>query len=229
MCGRFTLRTPLSQLAEQFLFDLQAAELPLRFNIAPTQHVATVRIRDAAQGRELALLRWGLIPFWAKDPTIANKLINARSESVVDKPSFRSAFRHRRCLVLADGYYEWKKPESGSQKQPYYIRRRDGRPFAFAGLWDEWPGGEHGPLETCTIITTSANDLTRDIHPRMPAILAPDDYTGWLDPRTVGDAALAERLRPYADAEMEAFPVSTLVNNTRNDLPECVVPLTTVG
>ena len=185
MCGRFTLRTPLNQLVEQFLFDMQAADLPLRFNIAPTQPVAAVRVLDPDRGRQLASLRWGLIPSWAKERSIANQLINARCETVAEKPSFRSAFRHRRCLILADGYYEWKKLGTAGKKQPYYIRLRD-EPARLP-----WPGcGKPGRtrtrrrLETCTVITTAANELTRAIHPRMPVILAAEDYTSWLDPQT---------------------------------------------
>lgn len=224
MCGRFTLRTPLSQLAEQFQFELQAARLPLRFNIAPTQQVAAVRVPDPDHGRQFATLRWGLIPFWAKDPSIANRLINARSETVAETPSFRSAFRHRRCLVLSDGYYEWRKLGAGGKKQPYYIRRRDERPFAFAGVWDSWQDPTGAPVETCAILTTEANALTKDIHPRMPAILAAEDYTSWLDPQAADYDRLIQSLRPYEEA-LKAYPVSVVVNNPRNDVPDCVVPI----
>lgn len=225
MCGRFTLRTPMNQLVEQFLFDMEPADLPLRFNIAPTQSVAAVRVLDVDRRRQFASLHWGLIPSWAKDRSIASKLINARCETVAEKPSFRSAFRHRRCLVLSDGYYEWKKLGAAGKKQPYYIRLRDGRPFAFAGLWETWQGQDAAPLETCTIITTAANDLTRDIHARMPVILAADDYTSWLDPQTADRDRLTRLLRPYDATAMELYPVSSLVNNPRHDMPDCTVPV----
>jgi putative SOS response-associated peptidase YedK len=225
MCGRFTLRTPLNRLVEQFLFAIHATDLPLRFNIAPTQPVAAVRLLDPDQERQLASLRWGLIPSWAKERSIANELINARSETVAAKPSFRSAFRHRRCLILSDGYYEWKKLGASGTKQPYYIRMRDERPFAFAGLWETWQDQAGTPLETCTVITTTANELTRAIHPRMPVILAAEDYTSWLDPRTSDRDLLTRLLRPYDSAAMDVYPVSSLVNNARHDSPECVVPV----
>ncbi len=225
MCGRFTLRTPLNQLVEQFLFDIQATDLPFRFNIAPTQPVATVRVLDPDQGRQFASLRWGLIPSWTKDRSVAKQLINARGETVAEKPSFRSAFRHRRCLILSDGYYEWKKLDAPGKKQPYYIRMRDERPFAFAGLWEPWQDQAGTSLETCTIITTTANELTRVIHPRMPVILAAEDYTSWLDPRTADRDSLTRLLRPYDSAAMDAYPISSLVNNPRHDSPDCVVPV----
>jgi putative SOS response-associated peptidase YedK len=224
MCGRFTLRTPLQRLVEQFLFDLQPADLPPRFNIAPTQRVSAVRVLDPVRGREYAQLHWGLIPSWATERAIASRLINARSETVAEKPAFRRAFRQRRCLVLADGYYEWQKTDVPGRKQPYYIRLRDDRPFGLAGLWETWQDPDGTRLETCTIITTAANELTRPIHPRMPVILAPHDYTDWLDPRAADRAVLTRLLRPYAATAMEAYPVSTSVNNPRHDAPDCVVP-----
>ena len=225
MCGRFTLRTPLNRLVEQFLFDLQPTDLPLRFNIAPTQPVSAVRVLDPERGRQFASLRWGLIPSWAKERSIANQLINARCETVAEKPSFRSAFRQRRCLILADGYYEWKKLGTGGQKQPYYIRMRDERPFALAGLWEIWQDQDGTRLETCTVITTTANELTCAIHPRMPVILAAEDYTSWLDPQTADRDTLMHLLRPFDSTAMEAYPISSLVNNPRHDFPDCVVPV----
>src|SRR5262245_35107324 len=179
MCGRFTLATSRAQLAD--LFRLAGGpELPLRYNIAPTQPVPVVRA--AGDGRALALARWGLIPRWATDPAIGNRLINARSETVAEKPSFRDAFRKRRCLIPATGFYEWAKTAGG--KQPYHFRLLDGRPFAFAGLWERWDrGGE--PVESCTILTTAANAVVRPVHERMPVILPAEAFAAWLDNRGV--------------------------------------------
>ena len=222
MCGRFTLRTPANVLVEQFQLATAPDLLP-RFNIAPSQPVAVVRQPPDACGRSLTLIRWGLVPFWAKDPAIGNRMINARAETIAEKPAFRTAFQRRRCLITADGYYEWRK--SGGRKQPYYFRMRDERPFTFAGLWECWAGAESaggGPLETCTIITTRANELSRPIHDRMPAILQEAGYDVWLDPAVHDRRRLAPLLAPYDSASMIADPVSTLVNNPRNDEPSCI-------
>jgi putative SOS response-associated peptidase YedK len=182
--------------------------------------VAVVRELEDGE-RRLDLLRWGLIPSWAKDPAVGARTINARAETVAEKPSFRAAFRRRRCLVLADGYYEWRK--EGSKKQPYYIRMRDEAPFAFAGLWEYWsPGDDAETLETCTLITTEANELTRAIHDRMPVILPPDAYEVWLDPELDDRPRLLSLLRPYESQALIADPVSTHVNNPKHDDPECV-------
>lgn len=194
-----------------------------RYNIAPTQEIAVARRRDASAERDLALLRWGLIPTWAKDMDIGARMINARAETVQEKPSFRRAFRERRCLIAADGFYEWRKQPRGP-KQPYFITVAGGRPFAFAGLWEAWnpPGGPMGEkaVESCTIITSEANDDLRPIHDRMPVILTPDDFERWLDPSLSADDARA-LLRPFG-GDMTADPVSTRVNNVRNDDPGCV-------
>jgi putative SOS response-associated peptidase YedK len=221
MCGRFTLRTPNAVLLETFSLD-SAIEFPLRYNIAPTQTVGVIRWDDEGR-RELVGMQWGLIPSWAKDPAIGNRMINARSETVAEKPAFRAAWKRRRCLVVADGFYEWQKV--GRQKQPYYIHRRDHRPFALAGLWEHWPGVTP-PLETCTILTTTASDLLQPIHDRSPVILSPEDYDAWLDPEFPGRDYLAGLLVPSCDAETYALePVSTRVNNPRYDQPDCIKPL----
>lgn len=220
MCGRFTLTTPTQNLAT--LFDLESApSLEPRYNIAPTQAVAVVRLTPAAR-REFTLMRWGLIPSWAKDPGIGNSLINARAETVAEKPSFRSAFKRRRCLIPADGFFEWQKLEK--RKQPYFIGLKDYRLFAFAGLWEHWEGGDGSVVDSCTIITTTANERVQMLHDRMPVILQPADYADWLTPTTPVDL-LFHLLRPYAAEEMIAFPVSAIVSNPANDLPECVTPL----
>lgn len=216
MCGRFTLRTPTNQLLLAFALD-QGPPLTPRFNIAPTQQIAGVRAR-ADGGRELALFRWGLIPSWAKDEQIGNRTINARAESVAEKPSFRAAFQKRRCLILADGYYEWQK--QGVAKQPFFIHRADDRPFAFAGLWERWQPMDRPAVESCTILTTEANEFTRPIHDRMPVILLPRDYDLWLDPAMKDRARLEPLLRPYPEADLAAMEISTKVNNPRNEGPD---------
>lgn len=212
MCGRYTLRTKASDLAEVFRV-LDAPDFSPRFNIAPTQMVLAVRQNGA---REFVRLRWGLVPSWADDPAIGNRMINARSETVATKPSFRSAFKSRRCLIVADGFYELQKV--GKAKQPFFIRMKDDRPFGFAGLWEHWERGEK-PIDSCTIITTTPNDVTKAVHDRMPVIIAPDDYDRWL----TGEPA--ELLRPYPPENMEAFPVSTLVNSPKNESADCVRPM----
>jgi putative SOS response-associated peptidase YedK len=221
MCGRFLLHAPVDTLQRAFGFA-ERPNLRPRYNVAPTQTVPVVRRshRDGG-GRELALARWGLIPSWAKDASIGNKLINARAETVAEKPAFRGAFRERRALVPADGFYEWRKREGGGPKQPLLIRRRDGEPFAFAGLWEHWRGPE-GEVETCTILTTEANAALAPIHDRMPVILDPASYDRWLDP---AQPRAEELLQPCPDEWLEAFPVSTRVNNVRNDVVELIAPM----
>ena len=209
---------------KQFGFN-SSVDLVPRFNNAPTQDVAVVRQDSVFQHRELALLHWGLIPAWAKDPAIGNRLINARAESVADKPSFRAAFRRRRCLVLADGYYEWKK--MAGKKQPYHIRMTDENAFAMAGLWERWTVGKAGgslPIESCTIVTTKANSFTGDIHDRMPVILEPNEWWTWLDVSIQDRKKLETLLRPYPASGMRMVPVSTFVNNPRNEDPKCIEP-----
>jgi putative SOS response-associated peptidase YedK len=221
MCGRFTLTSPDSGIATQFnLLNLPALEP--RYNIAPTQPVAAVRMQEEGISRELVMLRWGLIPFWAKDPQIGARLINARSETLAEKPAFRDALRRRRCLVLSDGFYEWQKLEGG--KQPFYFRLRGGGPFGFAGLWEHWEGPE-GIIESCTLITTEANDLMRAVHDRMPVILDPKDYDLWMDRGIRQGDLVLPLLRPYPSQEMTAYPVSRRVNSPENDDAQCVAPL----
>jgi putative SOS response-associated peptidase YedK len=220
MCGRYTLTVPVEILAEEFGVTGPLPEVPPSYNIAPTQEVAAVLADDGE--RRLEMLRWGLIPSWADDPGIGSRMINARSETVPEKPSFRRAFRERRCLILADGFYEWKRTNDG--KQPYYIRMEGGRPFAFAGLWESWRGGRE-EIRSCTILTTEANDRVSNIHHRMPVILAPEDHGLWLDPDVREADPLLPLLTPYPDDVMEAYPVSRFVNRPANDGPRCVEPL----
>ncbi|GIW78580.1 MAG: DUF159 family protein [Gemmatales bacterium] len=220
MCGRYTLRATPAAIAKEFGLS-NVPPLSPRYNIAPTQNVPVVRLAGNTGPRELALLRWGLIPSWATDLSIGNRLINARSETAADKPAFRAAFRKRRCLVVADGFYEWKKTDG--KKQPYFIKRCDDRPFAFAGLWESCPHNDER-IETCTILTTAANDWMKPLHDRMPVILPPERYDRWLDPTIEQPDELRSLLRPIALEELEAYPVSTLVNNPRFDSPRCVEP-----
>ena len=219
MCGRYTLASPTERLAEEFGFDGTSVELAPNYNVAPTQGVAAV-LEEGGQ-RRLEVLRWGLIPPWADDPGIGSRMINARSETAPGKPSFRRAFRERRCLIPADGFYEWQR--TNGAKQPYYIHMEDGRPFAFAGLWESWSKGGEGEVRTCTILTTGANALVGEVHDRMPVILAHDAYDVWLDPASERDE-LTGLLAPYPVDEMEAYPVSRFVNSPSNNDPRCIEP-----
>lgn len=221
MCGRFALIVDASVLADVFNVD-PPRELKPRFNIAPTQTIPIVRAgKDAA--RECSMVRWGLVPSWAKDDKIGARMINARAETVAEKPSFRSAIKSRRCLIPTDGFYEWAR--IGERKQPHFIRFADRRPFAFAGLWERWHKGPGEPLDTCTIITTAANELVADLHDRMPVILPPVRFEEWLEPSPLTPERLQELLAPHPSKEMEAYPVSTYVNKPANDGPECIARL----
>jgi len=222
MCGRFTLFEPDKVLAKEFGVSDFPPRSP-RYNIAPSQPIAAVRAVLAGSGRELALLRWGLIPSWSKDPAIANRLINARAETANQKPSFRNAFRRHRCLIPASGFYEWLRWERG--KQPYFVRMRDGHPFAFAGLWDRWESPDEGVVETCAILTTAANDVLAPIHDRMPVILPPMEYARWLDPSLKDTDSLAPLLVPFPPEDMVAFPVNPRVNTPSVDDEKCIAPL----
>lgn len=220
MCGRYTLSSPGEAIAE--LFELAAApRLEPRYNIAPTQECAVVR--QGEQGRELRMLRWGLVPYWAVDPSGAGRLINARSETAASKPSFESSFRRRRCLVPADGFFEWRR--LGGRRQPYLVRLRGGPPFAFAGLWDRWVPHQGEPLESFTILTTVPNPRVARLHDRMPVILAPASHPRWLDPAERDPARLEPLLAPVPEDRVEMFPVSTVVNSPANEDPRCVAPL----
>lgn len=259
MCGRFTLTTPGDLLAELFRL-LQMPVLPPRYNIAPTQPVEVVRAGPGRGRRTIAPMRWGLIPSWSKSPAAGAPLINARSETVATRPAFRAAFRRRRCLIPADGFYEWgplpaaplppraalpaqgdlfatppeprpsgrrvRPPRKGS-RQPHYIRRRDGRPFAFAGLWERWEGPDGSALETCAIVTTEANTLLRPLHDRMPVIVAPRDYDRWLDPKALTEELMRSIFRPYPAETMTAHPVGPWVNSVSREDPRCAQPADT--
>jgi putative SOS response-associated peptidase YedK len=218
MCGRFNLHANPRAVAS--LFGLPTVpELAPRYNVAPSQPVAVVGLKPGGQARGLALMKWGLVPRWAKSDD-GSKPINARAETLLDRPTFRDSFRQRRCLIPASGFYEWQK--AGSRKRPFHIRGRDGMPLAFAGLWDRWEGPD-GPVLTCCIVTTAANELVKPLHDRMPVILGPDEFARWLDPAAPAEDLLA-LLRPCPAEVLEAMPVGTAVNSPKNDGPECLEP-----
>jgi putative SOS response-associated peptidase YedK len=226
MCGRYTLTPAIDELLQQLGLAGVLEEMGPRFNVAPTQMVPALRLNDEG-ALQLDLFRWGLVPSWAKDPSIGNRMINARGETVAEKPSFRSAFRSRRCLVLTDGWYEWQKNLHG--KQPVRIQLESGEAFSFGGLWERWrPKGagaeEPEEMRTCTIITCDANEALADIHHRMPVVMKRTAWDTWLDPEAPSDVLLS-MLRPYAEDDLKAYPVSTLVNSPANERPECILPL----
>jgi putative SOS response-associated peptidase YedK len=225
MCGRFTLRTPATVIAAHFgLFEVPP--FSPRFNIAPSQPVPVVRLRTEGQAppqREWTWLHWGLIPRWAKNVSVGNQMINARAETVAEKPAYRAAFRRHRCLVAADGFYEWR--QSGPRKQPYYLSMHDHRPFAFVGLWGHWTGPNLSTIESCAILTTEANAVLRPLHDRMPVILAPEEYARWLDTNVQEAGELTRLLDPYPADEMSAYAVDPRVNSPSHDDPSCIAPL----
>jgi putative SOS response-associated peptidase YedK len=218
MCGRYSITTNPEALRRLFAFLNATPNIRPRYNAAPTDDLPVVRL-DRQGNRELVMLRWGLIPSWANDPKIGYSTINARAETVATKPAFREAFRKRRCLVVADGFYEWAK--EGGSKQPYRITLKDGEPFAMAGLWEWWRKGEQR-IESFTIIVTTANDLSRPIHDRMPVILHPDTWEAWLTAKDAETPAVL--LQPYPASQMTMYPVSKRVGNVKNDDPELIEP-----
>jgi putative SOS response-associated peptidase YedK len=219
MCGRYAFFSPSE--AVKRVFQLEGVpDLEPRYNVAPTQMVAAVRAGDEGR-RAFALLHWGLVPRWAKERAIGNRMINARAESVAEKPAFRDAFRKRRCLVLADGWYEWQAAPGG--KKPWYVRTKDARPLAFAGLWERWKDPADGAmLESCTIVTTDAAESIRKLHERMPVVLAEADWDRWIDTAFSDAEKLQELLRPCDPKALEAWPVGLAVNTPRNDGPELI-------
>jgi putative SOS response-associated peptidase YedK len=252
MCGRYTLSNPGDIIEELGIEAVEAAApvpeaaavqalgqlslIPIaqapkppplsplspRYNIAPTQKAPVVRAK-ADGSVELFMPRWGLVPYWAKDIAIGNRMINARSETAAEKPSFKSPFRRRRCVVLADGFYEWKSADGA--KQPFHIHLDGQRPFVMAGLWDRWTKGDEGVVESFTILTTEANERVRELHDRMPVILDPEACDTWLDPTLDEPAELTALLRPYEADRMGFFPVSKQVNSPRNEVAECIRPI----
>lgn len=226
MCGRFALISDTETLIDTFgvapeTLTAMPPSLP-RYNVAPTQPVLAVRLNPTSKKRELTFFQWGLIPSWAKDIKIGARMINARSETVTEKSSFRAAFKRRRCIIPADGFYEWQQQDN--RKQPMYIHAADGTPFALAGLWELWRSPDGDAIQSCTILTTTPNELMTSIHNRMPVILEPEDFSMWLEPDERPEQGL-HLLRPYPSTKMAAYPVSTFVNNPTNDAPQCIAPI----
>ncbi len=223
MCGRFALIANAQQIAEEFQVPAETVgPLAPRYNIAPSQPVLAVRER-ADGSREVTHFAWGLVPSWASDPTIGNRLINVRAETAAEKPAFRNAFRRRRCIIPASGFYEWAK--QGAVKQPYFFRPRKEPLMGFAALWEIWNGPNGELVETCAILTIPAVEPVRRLHDRMPAILTHERYAPWLDRNLEDVGVVRSLLVPPPQGLLEAYRVSTLVNNPRNDLPECLAPL----
>jgi putative SOS response-associated peptidase YedK len=221
MCGRFTLTVDPAELTDEFQGAAFPSQFAPRFNIAPTQPILAI----PNDGRNAAdFFFWGLIPSWAKDPAIGNRLINARGETLGEKPAFRGAYKYKRCLILADGFYEWKSQAGAKSKIPHYVHLKTRKPFAFAGLWDEWLGPDGSSMRSCAIVTTTPNKIMAAIHNRMPVILAPGDRALWLDTAPRAPDSLSHLLRPFPDDLMEAYPVSTLVNSPGNDFADCIRP-----
>ena len=223
MCGRYTLYADLSTLQARFQFDASEASHQPRYNIAPTQQVLTVT--EDWEERRARTMRWGLVPSWAKDTSGAARMINARGENAAKRPAFRAAFKRRRCLVLADGFYEWKRV--GKSREPMHFSLASGEPFAFAGLWETWDSPSGDVLRSCTIITTEPNDLVAEVHDRMPVILPGEAESLWLDHRIEDGDRLTALLVPYPAEAMRVHAVSSLVNSVKNDVAECAVPLAT--
>ncbi len=210
MCGRYAQRTSPKTLVKQFKVS-EVPSIEARYNIAPTQNILAVQ--ETPDGREMKWLKWGLVPSWAKDASMGARLINARSETVTEKPAFREAFKHRRCLIPSDGFYEWQRTEG--MKQPFFFQLKDEQPFGFAGLWDRWTGEDGKVIESCTILTTTANKVLAPVHDRMPVIVHPEDYELWLDDDVRKQELLKDVLQPYPADEMTSYPVSTSINNPR--------------
>ena len=224
MCGRITLTTDKDDLQSRFGYVNPSGDLfTPRYNIAPSQNCPVVTVNE--DKRVLIMMRWGLVPFWAKDVKSGYNLINAKAETLKEKASFRTPFKKKRCLVLADGFYEWTHSEKKGAKQPYRFVLKNRQPFAFAGLWDEWSNPEGEKLLTFTIITTTANELMESIHDRMPVILHEKDEGIWLDPQLADTDKLSPVLKPYSSKEMEAYKVSTFVNSPKNNGPKCIEPV----
>jgi putative SOS response-associated peptidase YedK len=225
MCGRFTLTVETADLQEAFTGFEFPPKIGPRYNIAPSQPVLVLP-NDGKNKADFFV--WGLIPSWTKDPTIGSRMINARAETLAEKPSFRGPYRYKRCLIPADGFYEWQQQPGARVKIPHYIRLKNQHPFAFAGLWDEWLGTDGSQIKSCAIITTAPNALIKNIHERMPVILRPEDYAKWIAPESRQPTELQPLLNAYPAEEMEAYPVKTLVNQAKLDLPEMIQPATAV-
>jgi putative SOS response-associated peptidase YedK len=223
MCGRYRLSRRKQLVEEYFDAASDAEDWSPRYNVAPTQAVPVILQNPKEPVRELSLMRWGLIPSWAKDPSAAASMINARSETATTKPGFRDAMKSRRCLIPADGFYEWMR--TGKAKQPYCFEVGEGELFTFAGIWDRWKDPSGGWVKSCSILTTTSNAVTSTVHDRMPVILDPDSHDLWLDPGMTNVAAASELLKPYEARTMQCYPVSSRVNHVANDDEECCKPV----
>lgn len=222
MCGRFTLTVSPEELQAAFPDFSIPGDIPPSYNIAPSQPIPIIA-NDGENTLEFFL--WGLIPSWTKPDKVGKySLINARSETAAEKPSFKNSFRRRRCLILTDGFYEWNKPASGGSKTPYYFTLKDHRPFAFAGLWDIWISPDGDSIKSACILTTTPNQTVEAVHNRMPVILDPADYPIWLDPQEGKLDQFQSLLKPYPDEFMDSYPVSTYVNSPKNNSPQCIQP-----
>jgi putative SOS response-associated peptidase YedK len=221
MCGRFALTVDPAGLQNAFPEFAFPAQYAARFNIAPSQPILALPNEGT---NKVEFFIWGLIPSWAKDPSIGSRMINARAETLAEKPAFRSAYKYHRCLIFANGFYEWQAQPGVKSKVPHFIQLKSGNPFAFAGLWEHWQSPDGSAIRTATIITTEPNELMAKLHNRMPVILPADVYTQWLDSAPQQPARLQQLLAPFPAGEMEAYPVSTLVNSPANDLSECILP-----
>lgn len=222
MCGRYTLTTAPEELWQRFGLKGKASKLEPRYNIAPSQQVPV--ITEQHQGRQFQLMRWGLVPGWSDSPSVGYKLINARSETVHEKPSFRKAFRYRRCLVLADGFFEWRKSEDGKVRTPFYFQHKDGSPFAMAGLWELWRPQDEEEILSFTVLTRPACAPVTEVHQRMPVILNPEHEAAWLDP-TLTHASDIQALIHGDHEILHSREVSSVVNSPKNDSPECIVAI----
>ena len=223
MCARYVITSPAAAVRALFAYDEQP-DFPPRYNVAPTQPIPIVRLHDGK--RSYALARWGFLPAWVKDPRTFSLLINARGESVQEKPAFRNAMRRRRCLIPADGFYEWS---DATPRRPYFVRPKSGGPIAFAGLWETWTGPNGEEVDTAAIVTTAANRLLAPIHDRMPVIVAPDAFNLWLDCAKVDATTAVALIIPATEALLECYPVSNAVNRAANDLPELIAPASAVS
>lgn len=219
MCGRYTQTSSYPKLADRFGIPIDGPKLSPRYNIAPTQEVPVI---VAKNGRHIEIMRWGLIPHWAKDPTIGHKMINARAETLREKPSFRGLIQSHRCIIPASGFFEWKRETTGKSKVPMYFTSTDGEPLGLAGLWDEWKDPKGHPIHSFTIITTEANGLLKPIHDRMPVILERVDEATWIGEGKASEDALAKWLRPCREERLTGYAVGTEVNSPKNDLAECI-------
>lgn len=226
MCGRYTYADMDPEMIRDYFLLSDAPALPPMYNIAPTQYAPVIIYDRDLDIRGLTLMRWGLIPSWAKDMDIGNRLINAKAETVHEKPSFRAGLKYRRCLIPADGFYEWRR--IGDKKQPIRIVPANGGPMALAGIWETWRSPDASEIQSYTILTTSANSYMKDIHDRQPVVIQPDDFDLWLDPAVQKADEIRRLLSPIYDDFFHAYPVSTLVNSAKNNLPDCILPLDTI-